>query len=691
MPIVPLKLIPSVNAEVTPALNESGISSCNLIRFKAKLPEKLGGWSKFYDFAVSGIPRDIHPWEDLNSVDHLGIGTVGTGTLLGVITAGNLQTITPQQIVSDFTPNFSTVAGDTTIGITDPNISNVTIQDAIFFNTPIAIGGLVLQGLHQISEVTGTTSYQIEFSAAAVSTATGTGTLPSFNVTSGSQLVTVNLPTHGLSPFDEFTFPIPTVNATSGITINGTYTVNTVPTVNTFTISSNAQSSATTLFTMNNGSAELLYYIALGPQAVGAGYGLGGYSTGGYSTGVVPSSQVGTAIIADDWTLDNWGEILLACPKGGGIYQWSPNGGFLNTQVVSTAPPFNNGIFVSMPTQILIAYGSTVGELDSTGRVLTIGDQQDPMIVRWSDQQDFTVWLASSTNQAGSYRIPRGSMIVGGIQGPQQTLLWTDLALWAMVYQGLPFVFGFNEIMSGCGLIGPHAACVMRGGVFWMGTGNFFVLSGGGPRDIPCSVWDVVFQNLDTENQSKCVAAPNSAFDEVNFFYPSLSGGTGEIDSYVKFNIEENSWDYGTLSRTAWTDQSVLGQPIGTTPTGIIYQHETSPDADGQALLASYTTGWFTLSESRDLMFLDWFFPDMKWRYFNGSASSASIQVTIETATYPNSTVTTFGPFTMNESKEFINCRLRGKLVRLTFSSADVGTWWRAGNMRFRMNPDGRR
>jgi hypothetical protein len=690
MPIVPLKLIPTVNSESTPALNESGISSCNLIRFKARLPEKLGGWEKFFPSSVSGIPRDIHAWQDLNQVDHLGIGTVGTGTILGVITAGTLQDITPEQIISDFTPNFSTIGGSTTIGVTDPNINSVTIQDAIFFNTPVAIGGLVLQGLHQISEVTGTSSYDFEFDSAAVSTATG-GTLPSFDVTSGSQLVTVNLPSHGLAAFDEFTFPIPTADATSGITISGTYTVNAVPSASTFTISSNTQSSATTTFTMNNGSAELVYYIALGPQAAGAGYSLGGYSDGGYSTGVVPSSQVGTAITADDWTLDNWGEILLACPKGGGIYQWSPNGGFLNTQVVSTAPPFNNGIFVSMPAQILVAYGSTVGELDSTGRVLTIGDQQDPMIVRWSDQQDFTVWLASSTNQAGSYRIPRGSLIVGGLQGPQQTLLWTDLALWAMVYQGLPFVFGFNEIMSGCGLIGPHAACVMRGGVYWMGTGNFFVLGGGGPRSIPCSVWDVVFQNLDTDNQSKCVAAPNSAFDEVNFFYPSLSGGTGEIDSYVKFNIEENSWDYGTLSRTAWTDQSVLGQPIGTTPTGIIYQHETSPDADGGALLASFTTGWFTLSESRDLMFLDWFFPDMKWRYFNGSASSASVQVTIEVATYPNSAVTTFGPFTMNESKEFVNTRLRGKLVRLTFSSADVGTFWRMGNMRFRMNPDGRR
>ncbi len=304
-----------------------------------------------------------------------------------------------------------------------------------------------------------------------------------------------------------------------------------------------------------------------------------------------------------------------------------------------------------MPAQILVAYGSTVGELDSTGRVLTIGDQQDPMIVRWSDSQDFTVWLSSSTNQAGSYRIPRGSLIVGGLQGPQQTLLWTDLALWAMVYQGLPFVFGFNEIMTGCGLIGPHAACAMQGAVYWMSQNNFFVLAGGGPRSIPCTVWDVVFQDLDETNQSKCVAAPNSAFDEIFFFYPSLSGGTGEIDKYVKYQVG-GSWDYGTMARSAWTDQSVLGQPIGATPAGVIYQHETSPDADGGALLASFTTGFFTIAEGRDILFIDWFHPDMKWRYFGSSNTSASVQVTIETAAYPNSTPTTFGPFTINDAKE---------------------------------------
>jgi hypothetical protein len=145
------------------------------------------------------------------------------------------------------------------------------------------------------------------------------------------------------------------------------------------------------------------------------------------------------------------------------------------------------------------------------------------------------------------------------------------------------------------------------------------------------------------------------------------------------------------LARTAWTDQSVLGEPIGTTPTGIIYQHETSPDADGQPLASSFTTGWFKSSrKGQDLAFVDWFFPDMKFGLY-GSSPGASVQITINVAEYPNSTPTTFGPFTMTAAKTFINLRLRGRLIQLTFASSDVGSFWRLGKPTYRVAPSGRR
>src|SRR5262249_19703329 len=158
--------------------NEAGIQSCNLIRFRDKLPQKLGGWEKFFPQAVSGVPRSLHAWEDLNESSHLSIGTVGTGTTLSVITDGILQNIVPQSTTTNFPPQFTTSPGSNVIGVNDYNLNNLTINDAVFFDTPVSVGGVVIQGLWPIASVTGTTSYTINFLDAATSTATGTGAVP---------------------------------------------------------------------------------------------------------------------------------------------------------------------------------------------------------------------------------------------------------------------------------------------------------------------------------------------------------------------------------------------------------------------------------------------------------------------------------------------------------------------------------
>lgn len=673
MPEVSLKLLPGVNADYTPTLNQSGVSSCNLIRWKDKLPQKLGGWSRFYPFALAGVPRDVHSWADLNATNHLSVATTAQ---LVVITNGSLQDITPQTITSNFSPNFSTTNTSPTVTIVDPNISNITTFDAIFFNTPVSVGGLILQGLYPIVQIAGTHSYQITASSNATSTVPNGGSVPVFSTTSGSSTVLVALNNHGQSVGDTFQFPISTT--VGGVPISGIYTVNAVPDANHFDVSGSVTASSTTSASMNAGLAEIVYYISLGPAAVGTGYGLGGYGLGGYGTGVVPASQTGTPITATDWTEDNWGQDLIANPKGGAIYYWQPNSGQQTAQLISSGPAFNNGIFVAMPEQILVAYGST-----------SIGQQQDPLTVRWSDSQDFTNWTVTDQTQAGSFRIPTGSLIVGGIQGPQQALLWTDLDIYAMQYLGPPFVFGFNKLSSGCGLIGPHARTTQQGNVYWMSQGQFFVLSGNGVQQIPCSVWDTVFQNINTAYQSRIVAGANSQFDEVAWFYPSLAS-TGENDSYVKLNVLEGSWDYGTLPRSSWIDQSILGSAIGTTPTGLIYQHETSPDADGQPLVSTFTTGYFVISEGQKIPFVDWLWPDMKWGLFNGS-QTATVSVTLNVINYPNDTPVTYGPFNMTSAIEYINLRLRGRQISLTFTSSDLGSFWRFGNPRIRTNEMGRR
>jgi hypothetical protein len=253
-----------------------------------------------------------------------------------------------------------------------------------------------------------------------------------------------------------------------------------------------------------------------------------------------------------DWSLDNWGEYLIASPHMGEIFFWHPAQNAGHLAVIPNAPLINEGLFVAMPERQIVAYGSTF-----TGF-------QDPMLVRWCDLGNFTNWVGTVVNQAGSYRIPKGSKIVGGIQGPQQGLLWTDLGLWAMQYVNLPLVYSFNEIASGCGLIGRKAAATMAGTVYWMSQSQFFRLSGSGVEPIDCPIWDVIFQDIDPdpENLQKIRCAPNSRFGEIAWYYPTI-GSNGIPTKYVKYNTLLNQWDYGTLTRTAWIDQSVNGAPIG--------------------------------------------------------------------------------------------------------------------------------
>lgn len=680
MPIQSIKLIPGINVERTPTLLEAAYTSSQLGRFRDGLFQKIGGWEKFFPFAVSGIPRELHAWQDLNAVDYL---AYGTNTQLGVIYSDTLRDITPQKKTTDFSPSFDTTNTSHTVTVHDSNITNVFTYDAVYFNTPIAVGGIILSGAYQVTANGGSGIYQIYAASAATSTVSAGGAVPTFTTTSGSVTVTVNLTAHGLSVGDTASFPKATTGG--GITIGGaqsSYTAVTIPTANSFTISVSSPATSSTTFSMNSGSAEIVYHIALGPLPAAAGYGTGGYGEGGYGTGATPTEQTGTPITSTNWSEDNWGALLVAGTNAGPIYYWDPNGGFATAQIMPNAPIFNGGCFVSMPQRILVAWASTAQ--------LGIGVQQDPLLIKWCDVDDFTTWTASSINQAGSYRLPTGSHIVGGMQGPQQGLFWTDIDLWAMSYIGPPLVFGFNKIGSGCGLAGQHAATLSGGSVYWMGTNNFFILSGNGVQVIPCPVWDVVFQDLDLDNAWKCVAGSNTLFNEIIWFYPSESGGTGECDKYVKVNTSENVWDYGNLPRTAWMDQSVLGNPIAATPTSLIYQHEMTQNGDGAAISTTMQTGFFVISEGHNMSFVDWIWPDMKWGLFGGS-QTAEVYITILAADYPNDTPTSYGPYLMTASTTYINTRIRARLMAIKVQSSDLGSFWRLGNLRIRFAADGTR
>lgn len=678
MPMGSVLLRPGIQVELTPTLNEAGYSASRLGRFKNQLFQKIGGWIKFYPFALGGIPRALHAWQDLNDEQHLAAGTT---TELDVITDGSLRDISPQFLVSDFTPDFETSMGSPNVIVDDPNIANVTAYDSVEFMTPVSVGGIILSGTYAIALNLGTTTYRIVASDDATATVSpGAGAVPEFDTTSGSAFVVVTLEDHGLSIGDSIVFPLSTT--VGGVTIFGTYIATAVGSVDEFTIAVDALASSTTSAFMNGGEAQIIYRIALGPQAAGTGYGIGTYGSGGYGTGTTSSAQTGAPLPATDYTLDNWGEILLACPANGGIYQWRPNSGIQNAQLVPTAPSKNTGMFVSSQLQMLIAYGSTDEQ--------AIGENQDPLLVKWSNQSDYTDFVVSSTSQAGSRRLSTGSRIVGGMTAPQYELIWTDLDLWAMQYIQPPLVFGFNQIGASCGLISKFGAGRLGGVIYWMGNSNFFLLGGGGVQVIPCSVWDVVFQDLDRDNVHKIRCCPNTPFNEVMWEYPSESGGTGENDSYVKYNIVENTWDYGPLARSAWIDQSVLGMPIGASPSGVLYHHEMGENDDGAPINSSFTTGYWSIADGNDIAFVDYVIPDMRWGKLNG-AQTASLQITLYSVMYPGDTPRTYGPYTVTQGTDSINTRLRGRQMAIKVESNDIDSFWRLGRIKWRFAPDGRR
>ena len=772
MPHAAVKLIPGVNQNETPALNQAGISETNLIRFiydptMGALIQKLGGWTAYYPNSLSVIPRALWAWQDNNLVGRLAVGTQNQPatyqTQLDVITNGVLTNITPRSITDNITAVVQTVAGSAQILITDTTTQNITNYVTVYIPVHISIGGIVLFGLYSCDPdgyISATTysifAYNSLGNLVIPPTSSTSPVLPQLGTTSGSNSVTVTLPAHGYNAGD--TFPILATTVVGGVTFYGNYIVQSVTSTSVFTIFSNNNASSTTTGYINNNKAQFIYSFGVGAIPTGTGYGIGGYGTGGYGTGTAVIPSTGTTISANNWVLDNWGQVLLSCPisppillstssaSGTGsvgtivfsgatytipvgesitvagvtpatwngtyvvtaatsssvsfattvtaaitqqgiitvntvpfqpLYQWDPTSGSPTATILPHAPVVNDGMFVAMPQRQIVAWGST-----QTGI-------QDNLLVRWCDVNNYDDWIATATNQAGSYRIPKGSKLVGCIQASQQAYLWTDIALWSMQYIGPPYVYSFNEIGTNCGLISRKAAASINGTIYWMGPSQFYNLTGAGVAPVPCPIWDVIFQDLDTSNLDKIRVAVNSRFGEISWYYPTV-GGNGEVTNYVKLNVNLNVWDFGALGRSAWIDQSVLGPPIGADPSNsYLYQHETSTDAAGQPLLASFTTGYWATSEADVKSFIDQVWPDMKWGYYGGT-QNATVNLTFNVTDYPGATPISYGPYALTQGTNFISPRFRGRLVSIKIDSTDVGTFWRLGNIRYRAQPDGK-
>ena len=594
---------------------------------------------------------------------------------------------------------FKVAAGGNNFTIVDSVATTRSVNDYVNIQVPIAVGGIVLQGVYDITSIPNPvdpTTYVIYSPVPATDNAVNTGTVPSFAYSVGSPRITVTLANHGYSEGSNVAFLVPTYIGNT-VTIYGNYTALSV-TTNTFDIIVSQTPLSSGAVSMNSGNARYLYYLYVPPGSFVSGYGYGGYGLGGYGVGQAQfvSGTVGTPIKASDWSLDNFGQILVASSRGGPIFYYDPSGAASTATIWNNAPIANNGCFVTMPQRQIVAYGSTFNGVI------------DPLLIRWSDVGDPTTWIGTAINQAGSYRLPEGSGIVAGLQTIQQALFWTDESLWSMQYIGPPLIYSFNKIASGVGAIGPKSAGSLGNAIYWMSPSQFNVLTSNGIQPLACPVWDVIFQNIklgiDTNTglpyayNIRC--ATNSEFSEVTWHYPSSASVTGENDSYVKFNTITQTWDYGndtgsaSAARSAWTDQSVLGSPMGIGSDLKIYQHETYNgtkllNAGASSMPSTFTTGYFSLSDGDQIPFVDQIWPDMKWNLYENPVSG-TVQITFYGTNYPGDTPVMYGPYSVTQATEYISTRIRNRLLAIQVSSSDSNSFWRLGNMRYRSQQDGK-
>jgi len=423
------------------------------------------------------------------------------------------------------------------------------------------------------------------------------------------------------------------------------------------------------------------------------GYGIGGYGLSTYGT---PRPAIGNLALASRiWQFDNFGENLICQINGGPVYQWSPSQQGVNqpAAIISGAPTKNNFALVSTPDRHLVLFG--------TENIIGDPTSFDPMFVRFSNQEDINTFVESATNTAGGQRITDGNRIVGAVRSRGQILLVTDNALHGMQYVGPPYTFGFQQLGTNCGLIGPHALVDVNGVALWMGFEDFFIFDGT-VRKLPCTVQDFVFQNINLVQGEKIFAGLNSLFNEVTWWYPE--GESSYINRFVTFNYVENTWHIGTMARTTWEDVSVYNRPLGaeyfpennqatTTPINgltsgrsVVYTQEDGVNAAGQPIVSFLRSGFFDIGDGEEVMLMKRFIPDFKRQL-------GDLTVNLVLRYYPQSDdrVGSLDPYIIDPTTPKADTRVRGRQIAMVITSDAIDTNWRFGTLRIEIQPDGRR
>ena len=711
-----VKFAPGFNKQVTSTGGESQWVDGDNVRFRYGTPEKIGGWSQLGSVQITGRTTAIHHFVNTSGIKY---AVLGTNRILYAYSGGIFYDIHPIKATTTLTSAFSTTNGSKVVTLTFSSAHNINKFDIILLDnfTSITNSGFVSGDFtdkkFMVTSIPTSTTLTIEMeSNESGSGATTSGGIRVQHYYPVGPAVEVASTGWGLGSWGG--------QQTGQFTSTLSSSINTSVTSLSMASTTSFPSSGTVII----GSELITYTGNSGGTLTGLTRGANGTTAASHSSGATVTdasnffawnaAASGDIVTAPGlWSLDNFGNKLIATINGGESFEWDSNPiGANNTRatIITGAPTASAFTLVSTPDRHLIFFG--------TETTIGTSSTQDPMFIRFSSQEDINTYTPSATNTAGTQRLADGSKIVGAIRGRDAIYVWTDTALFTMRFVGPPFTFSFQQVGTNCGLIGQNAAVEVDGTAYWMSENGFFRYAGR-LESLPCLVEDHVFDDINTIPKQHINAGLNNLFGEVVWFYPN--SGSGTVNRIVAYNYLDSSaerpvWTTGTLARTAWQDSAVFGKPhateydedgtTATTDTNYVfgnqdgtstyYEHETGlnqvKEGATTAITASIESGDFDIGQQglagdgEFMMKIRRVLPDFL-------SQTGNARVTLNLRDFPNDSQasSSLGPFTITSSTQKIDTRARARSISLKVENTSTSQFWKVGTFRIDYQPDGRR
>jgi hypothetical protein len=710
-----VKFAPGFNKQVTSTGGESQWVNGDNVRFRYGSPEKIGGWAQLGSVDITGRNTAIHHFINTSGIKY---AVLGTNRILYAYSGGIFYDIHPIKATTTLTSAFSTTNGSTAVTITFSSAHNINKGDIILLDnfSSITNSNFVAADFNdnkfQVTTIPTSTTLTVTMdSAESGSGASASGGIRVKHYYPVGVALEVASTGWGLGSWGGIEAGVFTSTLSSSI--------NTSVTTLTMASASSFPSSGTVII-----ANELITYTGVsGNTLTGLTRGANGTTAASHSSGATVKDASGyagwnTAVSGDVvtapglWSLDNFGNKLVATITGGESFEWDSNPtGANNTRatIITNAPTASEFSLVSTPDRHVVFFGTET----------TIGTKstQDPMFIRFSSQEDINTYTPSATNTAGTQRLSDGSKIVGAIRGRDAIYVWTDTALFIMRFVGPPFTFSFQQVGTNCGLIGKNAAVEVDGAAYWMSENGFFRYTGK-LESLPCLVEDHVYDDINTTPKQHINVGLNNLFGEIMWFYPN--SGSGTVNRMVAYNYLDSTpqrpvWTTGTLARTAWQDSAIFGKPHateydadGTTAVDVnhvygctdgvstYFEHETGLNQVKEgaitAITASIESGDFDIGQQglqgdgEFMMKIRRVIPDFL-------SQTGDARITLNLRDFPNDTSasSTLGPFTVTSGTQKIDTRARARSISLKIDNTSTSQFWKVGTFRIDYQPDGRR